>query len=128
MGGRTQFVITRIALVLLGQEIHGKMDTSQLTAFDFKVPGVFRPAGHDQDVVIVQQALNRNGNANFEIGAEDHAFGFQLGHPTINQVLLHLEVWDAIAKQAANPVVLFEDRGRMPRPRQLLRAGQTSRA
>jgi len=41
-------------------------------------------------------------------GADGYAFRFQLLYPAVDVRLLHLEVRNAVAQQAANAVVLFE--------------------
>ncbi len=66
--------------------------------------------------------------ADEHVGAERHAFGFHLAHAAIDQPLLQLEVGNAITQQAADAVVLLEHRHVVPRARELLRGGQTSRA
>ena len=49
-------------------------------------------------------------------------------HAAVDQVLLHLEVGDAVAQQAADAVGLLEQRHRMAGARELLGAGHAGRA
>ena len=122
------FGIAGHATVLLGQEVHGEVDALQLAVLHLEVAGLLGAASHDQHVVIIQQALDRDIHAHFEIGAENDPFGLHLAHPTVDQVLLHLEVRDAVAHQAADPVALLEHGRRVAGAGQLLRAGQARRA
>ena len=61
-------------------------------------------------------------------GAEGHAFGLHLLDAPVDVRLLHLEVGNAVAQQAADAVVLLEHGHLMARARQLLRGGQAGRA
>ena len=55
---------------------------------------------------------------------EDHAFAFKLADALVDEMLLHLEVRNAVAEQAADPIRLLEHRRCMTRPGQLLSAGE----
>ncbi len=61
-------------------------------------------------------------------GAEGHALGRHLVHAAVDQVLFHLEVGDAVAQQAADAVLLLEQRHVMAGARELLGAGHAGRA
>ena len=56
--------------------------------------------------------------------AEDDPFGFHLLEPTVEVSLLHLEVGDAVAEQAADAVGALEDGDRVAGAGELLGAGQ----
>ena len=58
------------------------------------------------------------------IGDELDAFGRHLLHAPVDPVLLHLEVRDAVAQQAADAIAFLEHRHPVARARQLLRRGQ----
>src|ERR1039457_1777119 len=58
------------------------------------------------------------------VGLELHSFGAHLLQAAIDEVLLHLEVGDAVAQQPADAVVLLEDRDAVAGARQLLRGGE----
>ena len=60
--------------------------------------------------------------------SERHALGLHLLDAAVDVRLLHLEVGDAVAQQAADAVVLLEHRHRVAGARQLLRRGQARRA
>ena len=59
---------------------------------------------------------------------EFNAFRPHLGHAPVDQALLHLEVGDAVAEQAADARVLLEHRHVVPGPRQLLGAREAGGA
>ena len=86
------------------------------------------PPAITSDVVVVQQPLHRDVDADLDAGAEDHAFGLHLPDAAVDQLLLHLEVGDAVAQQAADPVGLLEHGRRVAGAGQLLGAGQAGRA
>ena len=59
---------------------------------------------------------------------EDDPLGLHLLEPAVEVPLLHLEVGDAVAEQAADPVGALEDGDRVAGPGELLGAGQPGRA
>ena len=59
---------------------------------------------------------------------EDDAFGFHLRDAAVDVVLLHLEVGNAVAKQAAGLGDLFVDMHVMAGAGELLRAGEARRS
>ena len=63
-----------------------------------------------------------------DIAVEGHALGFHLRHPALDDVLLHLEVGDAVAEQAARFRVLLVDMHVVAGTGELLRGSQASRA
>ena len=106
------------------QELHGEVDARKFSAGNLKVARRLCAAGHHQDIVVVEQALHRNRDADFEAGAEDHALAFHLLDAPVDQMLFHLEVRDAVAKQAADAIRFLEDGRGVAGARQLLSAGQ----
>ena len=66
--------------------------------------------------------LDRDVDADLDTGAEFDAFRRHLRHAAVDQMLLHLEVGNAVAQQSADPVVLLEQGHEMPDACQLLRA------
>ena len=122
-----ELVIPCHPLILLGQEIHGEMDATKLPAFDQEVSGNLGSAGHDQDLVVIHQALDGDVDANLEAGAKDDPLGLHLLNPAVDDVLFHLEVRNAVAEQAADPVALLEDCHGVPGPGQLLGTSESRR-
>ena len=64
----------------------------------------------------------------FTPGLKTDPLGLHLGEPAVDVVLLHLEVGDAVAEQAADPVVALEDDDVVPGPGELLGGGQAGGA
>jgi hypothetical protein len=60
--------------------------------------------------------------------AEDDAFALHLAHAQVDVFLLHLEVWDAVAEQAADAVRPLEHDDGMAGASELLRDGKASGA
>ena len=82
-------------------------------------------AARQQDrVEFAPQIFHRDIAAHVRVGLELHAFTAHLLQTAVDQVLLHLEIRDAVTQQTADAVVLFEDRDPVPRARQLLRGRQ----
>ena len=104
------------------------MDTAKLPPGDLKITRSLCSTRHDQHIVVIEQPLDRYGDPHLEAGAEDHALGFHLRDPAINQVLFHLEVRNAVAQQTTNPVRLFEHSRGMTSASQLLGASHACRA
>ena len=65
--------------------------------------------------------------ANLHSGNKTNPLGAQLLDPPLDDVLLHLEMWNAIDQQAAQTIGLFIDRHRVPGAAKLLRRGQSRR-
>ena len=61
-------------------------------------------------------------DADFDTGAEHHAFGFHLADAAVDQMLFHLEVGNAVTQQSADAVGFFEQGHGMAGARQLLGA------
>ena len=108
--------------------VHREMDAAELAAGHGEVARLLGAAGEDEDVIIVHQPLDRDGDADLHIGAEDDALHLHLGDAPVDQHPVHLEVGDAVAEQAADPVGLLEHGRRMAHAGELLRAGEAGRA
>src|SRR3989304_4908401 len=65
-------------------------------------------AGQADGVELRHQLAGVDIGADVDAGAEDHAFGLHLGQPPVNVLLLHLELGDAVAEQAADAVRALE--------------------
>src|SRR5262249_51405335 len=85
-------------------------------------------AGRQHDgVALAAQVLARDVHAHAHAGAEGDALSRHLLHAAVDQPLLHLEVGDAVAQQAADAVIALEQRDGVPGTRQLLRARHPGR-
>src|SRR5262249_35413040 len=65
---------------------------------------------------------------NRDAGLELDPFGLHLLKTPIDNPLFHFEIWNPVAKQAADTVSLFEHGHAMARPRQLLGSGKPGRS
>jgi hypothetical protein len=82
-------------------------------------------AGREHDGVVARsQLLVREVRADAHAVGELDALGLELRHAAVDQLLLELEVGDAVAQEAAGAVVALVDRDRVPRARELLRGGE----
>ena len=124
-------------LVLLRQKLHGEMNAVELAPRNRQVARLLgaarehdrvefgRPRPDDSSAVAACPARRAGPDVH---RAELDAFGRHLLDATVDQVLLHLEVGDAVAQQPADAVALLEHDDRMARARELLRAGEPGRA
>ena len=115
-------------MVLLGEEFHGEAHAGEFEAGDADGARIFGAAREDDLVEVFEQAGDRDGDADFDRGAEFHAFGHHLHEAAVDEVLFELEIGDAVAKQAADAVILLEHRDVVAGARQLLRGGQACRS
>ena len=95
--------------VLRGQEVHRQVDAVELAPGDGEIAGVGRAAGEADGVEFVQQVARVHVDADVDAGAEDDALGLHLLEAAVDEALLHLELGDAVAEEAADAVVALED-------------------
>ena len=111
----------------LREELHGLVDAAELTTGDREVP---RRAGADREhdgVEPVPELGAGEGLADLDAVAEDGALALHLAQPAVEVLLLHLELGDAVAQQAAGLVGALVDRDRVPGAGQLLRGREAGR-
>ncbi|MEY9677574.1 hypothetical protein ABIE93_007508 [Bradyrhizobium elkanii] len=115
------------AAVLLRQEVHREVDAGKLAAGDRQVARGFRAAGQRHRVILLGELLriDRTGRraAHGLTVVEGDAFGFHLRHAAVDDALLHLEVGNAVAQQAAGLGELLVDMHLVAGARELLRGG-----
>ncbi len=105
------------------------MDAGQLAALHLEVTRLQRSGGeHDRvdagaQLDGIESALAADVDARAQLGA----LGDQLSEPLVDEVLRHLEVGDAVAQQAAEPVGALVDDDVVAGPGELLGAGETGR-
>ena len=116
------------ATVLLRQEFHGVMDAGELAARHRQVARRFRADREHQRVVVAHQALDRDIHADMAVGMELDALGPHLPDAAIDDVLLELEVGNAVAQQAADARRLLEHGDVVAGAGELLRAGEAGGA
>ena len=121
-------IVAGIALILLRQELHGEVNALQLAAGNIQIARSFRTAA--------QAGWRRTPCAN-----PRPAHSRQRARPSrsarlrpssvqapVENVLLHLEVGNAVAHQPAEAVVFFKQGDQVPGAIELLRRGQSRRA
>ena len=116
------------AAVLLRQEIHREVDALEVAARDRQVARRFGAAGQRHRVVVLEQLLGRQIDADMRAVVEGHALGLHLLDADVDDALLHLEVGNAVAHQAAGLGVLLVEVDIMAGAGELLRAGHAGRA
>ena len=120
--------VARRAAVVLLEELHREVDAVELAPRDRQIARLARAAAEHDRVETRSEARRRHVDADVHRGAKGDPFGLHLIDAPIDEVLLHLEVGDAVAKQAANAIVALEQRDVVALARQLLRGGQPGRA
>ena len=117
-----------VQAVLLGEEFHGEVDALQLAAGHHEVARLAGPHGQADGVEASAQVAGGDVLADVHAGLELHALGRHLGQAAVEDVLVQLEVRDAVPQQPADAVVLLEDRHVVAGAGELLRRGQAGRA
>ena len=104
------------------------MNALELAAGDRQVARLLGAAGKHHGVVLFEQFVGRNVDADIGAVMELHAFGLHLLDAAFDMNLFHLEVRDSVAQQAAGLGPALVDMHVMPGARELLRASQARRA
>ncbi len=81
----------------------------EVPAGDVEVPLPEGTDGQDDGVVAGPQVLDGKVDPDVDAALEDGAFGLHLVDPAVEEGLVHLEVGDAVADQAARAVVALVD-------------------
>ncbi|MPM55228.1 hypothetical protein SDC9_102021 [bioreactor metagenome] len=138
-------LVARVDLVLLRQELHREMDAVKIAARHWQITRLLGTAGQQHGIELFLQLFGCDGFlgpvgdlgalaqpvlgcADKHAGADLHAFGSELFCTTVDVRLLHLEVRNAIAQQATDAVVLFEQGHIVTCTCQLLRSRHARRA
>ena len=114
--------------VLLREERHREVDAVEFPAGDGEVTRLLTSGGQHDRFVFVEEALDRPVHTDVTVDAELDALGLHLRHPSVDGVLVELEVRDAVAEQAADLGVLLEHLHAVPGPGELLCGGQARRS
>jgi hypothetical protein len=85
---------------------------------------MFGAAGKHDRVEIAAEITYRHALADMRIHDELHAFTAHLVDTAIDQVLLHLEIRNAITQKAADAISLFENGNGVAGARELLGSGE----
>src|SRR5579872_7522940 len=103
------------------------MNALKLAAGDGKLARFLGTDRHHHRVIIAQQTLDRDIDADMAVGMELDTFGAHLRDAAVDGVFLELEIGNAVAQEPADPRRLLENGDIMAGPRELLRAGQARR-
>src|SRR5262245_13682885 len=104
-------VADRVALaapVLERQVLHGEVDAAELAAGHRQVARPARAARQDDRVEVPAEVPDGHVDADMRPCAEDDAGLLHDPEPAVEEPLLHLELGNAVAQQAADPVVALE--------------------
>ncbi len=112
------------AAVLLGQIVHGVMDASQLSAGHLQRPRLPGPQAQADGVEHAAQVAAGDVLAHRHARLELGALGHHLLQAAVEDVFFQLEIGNAVAQQAAQPVVFLENHDLMPGAGELLGGGQ----
>ena len=113
-------------MVLLRQKLHGEVNALQFAAGNIQVARLLGAAAQQDGVVVLGQRLHRHVHAHVRVGHKRDALGAHLLDAAVDDVLLQLEVGNAVAQQSADAVALLIDGDRVAGAAQLLRGGQTA--
>jgi hypothetical protein len=116
--------VALVAAVLLREELHRVMDALELAAGDLEIARVLGAAGEKDGVEIAPQVGDGDVHADVGVDLELHSFGAHLLEAAVDEVLLHLEVRDAVAEEAADAVALLEDGDGVAGAGELLGSGE----
>ncbi len=121
-------VVALLHLVGQRQVLHRLVDALELAPGHRQVAGGGGAGGDHHRVEAVAQLAAGDVDARLDPGAEPGALGAHLLDPPVDVPLLHLELGDAVAQQAADAVgALVHDHG-VAGPGELLGGGQTGRS
>ncbi len=116
--------LVRDAAVLLRQEVHGEMHAGEVAAGDRQVTRLLRAARQEQRIVAVREVLRLHVDADIDAVMEGHALRLHLLDAAVDVALLHLEVGNPVAEQAAGAGVLLVEVDVMAGAGELLRGGE----
>ena len=104
------------------------MDALQLAPGYGQIARPRGSAGQDDRVELAAQFVDRHVDADVRAGLEHDPFLGQQVDAPIEDALLELELGNAVAEQAADPVGALEDRDPVARQIELRRCGEASRS
>lgn len=117
-----------IAVILLGEEIHGEMDAVEIASGDWQIAGLFASAAQQDRVEIVSQGSSGEGCPDMMIAMKVDAFADHLLDAPFDVIFFEFKVGDPVAEQATGVVVFFVDVDVMADAGELLGGGETGGA
>ena len=111
--------------VLLRQKLHREVDAFQLAARDLQIARLFRAAGQHDGVKVLADLRPESLTPIWALVTNLTPSAVICSMRAIDQPLLHLEIGNAVAEQAADAVRFFEHGHLVSGARELLRRSQT---
>ena len=124
-GDRRRIDVALLHPVGPGQELHRLVDAGKLPARDRQVPPGRGAGGEDDGVMGGQEDVDVDVAPDLRPHPELGALGAHLGEASFEEALLHLELGDAVAQQAADPIGALEHHDVVAGTGQLLGGRQT---
>src|SRR5947199_308159 len=121
-------LIALAPLVLEHQVLHREVDAGELASGDREIARPAGPTGQDERIEVAAERLDRHVHADVRARLETHAALLHELEPAVDEALLHLELGNAVAQEAADPVVTLEDGHEMAGAVELLGGGESGRA
>ena len=115
------------ATILLRQKVHGEVHALELAPGHRQVAPLLGAAGEHHGVVLGDELCGIDIDADMRTVVKDHAFGFHLRDTQVDVTLLHLEVGNAVAHQAAGLGEFLVEVHVVAGARELLRARHARR-
>src|SRR5690606_15515928 len=123
-GDRGLVVVALLRPVGRGQVLHRLVDALEVASGDGQVAPDGGAAGEDDGVVAGAQVVGGDVDADVHRGLELGALRAHLGEAAVEVPLLHLELGDAVAEQAADAVGALVHGDVVARAGELLRGGE----
>mmetsp|Transcript_10091 Transcript_10091/g.29727 ORF Transcript_10091/g.29727 Transcript_10091/m.29727 type:complete len:359 (+) Transcript_10091:697-1773(+) len=115
-------------VLVLAKELHGEMDSGELSARDLEVVGHGGAHGEEHGVVFLAQVLGLDVHAHLHPALEGDALRLEDVEAPLHAILLKLHVGDAVHEQAAGLLVALVDRHRVALAVEHVRRRETRRA
>src|SRR5437899_7003330 len=96
------------------------MDARKVAAVDRQVPGLCCTHSQHHGVVLLTEVSTGDIHSDVDAWPESSALGLHLRQPKIEVSLLHLELRDSVAQEAANAVSALVDHDGVTGPGELL--------
>ena len=112
--------ISRAAAILLGQELHGEVNSFQFAARNFQISGNLGPSGEQNRIEFPAQVRCRKADADIHARLKFNPLLHKLLDPPVQKAFIQFEIRDSISKQAADAVGFFKNDNVMSGAIQLL--------
>ncbi len=113
------------AAVALLEKLHREVDALEIAAGDRQIARLSGAAAENNGVVLGAELVAGDVDTRVDAGSEADTLGTHLVDAPIDEVLLHLEVGNAVTQKAADAVVALEHRHVVTLAGELLCSGET---